>query len=36
MKVSHIDKKGNVAERNKQYRNGSYVLLSTELYRHYR
>jgi hypothetical protein len=30
MKVSHIDKKGNVAERNKQYRNGSYVLLSTD------
>jgi hypothetical protein len=30
MKVSHIDKKGNVAERNKQYQNGSYVLLSTD------
>jgi hypothetical protein len=30
MKVSHIDKKGKVAERNKQYRNGSYVLLSTD------
>jgi hypothetical protein len=30
MKVSHIDKKGNVAERNKQYRNDSYVVLSTD------
>ena len=30
MKVSHIDKKGNVAERNKQYQNGSYVVLSTD------
>jgi hypothetical protein len=30
MKVSHLDRKGNVAERNKQYRNGSYVLLSTD------
>jgi hypothetical protein len=30
MKVSHIDKKGKVAERNKQYRNGSYVLLSID------
>jgi hypothetical protein len=30
MKVSHIDEKGKVAERNKQYQNGSYVLLSTD------
>jgi hypothetical protein len=30
MEVSHIDKKGNVAERNKQYQNGSYVILSTD------
>jgi hypothetical protein len=30
MKVSHIDKKGKVAERNKQYQNGSYVFLSTD------
>jgi hypothetical protein len=30
MKVSHIDKKGNVAERNKQYQNGSYVVLSAD------
>jgi hypothetical protein len=30
MKVSHIDKKAKVAERNKQYQNGSYVVLSTD------
>jgi hypothetical protein len=30
MKVSHIDEKGKVAERNKQYQNGSYILLSTD------
>jgi hypothetical protein len=30
MKVSHIDEKGKVAERNKQYQNGSHVLLSTD------
>jgi hypothetical protein len=30
MKVSHIDKKGKVAERNKQYQNESYVLVSTD------
>ena len=30
MKVSHLDEKGKVAERNKQYQDGSYVLLSTD------
>jgi hypothetical protein len=30
MEVSYIDNKGNVAERNKQYQDGSYVLLSTD------